>query len=119
MSAPASVTPPPLTKPLKYASSNKTEPRAEYPPQVNWLLERGWRMVGEPLLNTDRWYDPTKPKKPTDVPNAIPLDLSRKNPDTGKMEHTFQTRHDPAAMPMSRQQAVDLQSEREEEAVGK
>jgi hypothetical protein len=69
------------------------------------------------LIGTDRWYDPTKPRKAYDDPKGI--HHGQKKNDKGEMVDVWSTVHHPAATPMPRGDAISLQGERDEEEARK
>lgn len=75
-----------------------------------YLLSKGWKPQGDPRRHWTKWLDPTKPEKET---YSKRLALTRVDPRTKKVEEIYQTVVTPAAWPLSRNEAVLIQIERD------
>jgi hypothetical protein len=79
---------------------------------VEYLQSRGWKCEGNPKSKAARWLDPTKPLKDSYEKRPV---AERKKPDGSKeiIEQTFCT---PAVWPLTRDDAVAVQMERDLDA---
>lgn len=104
------------------ATAEKTAPIPDYTEDPSgYLLAKGWKPLGPPKSPRTEWIDPTKPW-PDGVYSRIPVfskdQFGNESRQTHKNEknQTIQTEQvlwSPAAVPMTQEQAIRTQVERE------
>ena len=76
---------------------------------AGYLLAHKWRPLGEIKRSNCRWIDPTRPLKDSYERKKVGV---RQLPN-GTVEEVFQTHFTAAAFPVSRDEAVAIQMERD------
>jgi len=98
-----------LTAPTAPAQKSKAPDPDTNP--IGYLMHYGWVPQGNPKSRTTLWMDPTKPTK--DERRMVER-MRIVDKKTKKEEITMQEEYTPAGWPLSRDQALDVQMERDE-----
>lgn len=80
---------------------------------IGYLRHHGWKCDGDPKRRTSRWLDPTKPATAKDEK----VKIGERALPGGKKEDVHQVYHTPAVWPISRDEAVQIQQDRDEARV--